>query len=143
MKQYVGAAATTIHAPVEQVWAVLQDVSAWPAWDANFLNVEGTAAPGEQVHLSSALFPDRVVTVRVTEFVPNFRLTLTSGEPEAAYQGQHTYILIPKSDEDVEFVTYEFFSGSVPEAVLQASPAITASFRQFAARLKRRAEAPV
>ena len=105
MKLYIGAAAITIHAPVETIWAVLRDASAWPAWDPNFSKVEGTAALGEQLHISSALVPDRVIAVRVTEFVPHFRMTLTSGDAQAAYRGQHTYILIEKSAEAIEFVT--------------------------------------
>jgi hypothetical protein len=34
-------ATTLIEAPPEQVWPVLTDIAAWPAWDSGVTNVDG------------------------------------------------------------------------------------------------------
>ncbi len=141
MKIYKGLASLTIHAPVERIWAILVDISAWHAWDANFIKVEGSVALGAEVRIFSTLFPDRAVSVEVTELTPTIRMTWTSTLAAGGCTGVHTYILIPKSAGDVEFVTYEYFSGPLVATIETSIPDMTDSFNQFAAGLKRRAEA--
>ncbi len=140
MKTYKGLAALTIHAPVERIWAILVDISAWHAWDANFVKVEGRVALGAEVRIISTLFPNRAVSVEVTELTPPMRMTWTSTLAAGECTGVHTYILIPKSDGDVEFVTYEYFSGPSVAEIETSIPDMTDSFNQFAAGLKHRAE---
>jgi hypothetical protein len=43
-----------IEAPPEQVWPVLTDIAACPAWDSGVTNVEGRLALGEKLSITVA-----------------------------------------------------------------------------------------
>ncbi len=140
MKTYKGLASLTIHAPVERIWAILVDISAWHEWDANFVKVEANVAHGAELRIFSTVVPDRAVSVTVTELTPHVRMTWTSTMAAGGCIGVHTYILIPKSEGAVEFVTYEYFSGPLVAEIEPSIPDMTDSFNQFAVGLKHRAE---
>ncbi len=142
MKIYKGAAAIAIHAPVEKIWTILLDIATWHEWDANFIRVEGTVTLGATVTIMSRIIPDRAVSVAVTELVPQFRMTWTSRMLAGECIAAHTYLLIPLSEGNIDFVTYEFVSGPGAATIAAAIPDMTESFKQFASALKQRAETP-
>ena len=72
-------ATTTINAKPETIWSIITDAASYPEWEPNVKQIEGTIAPGQTVtaHVKSA---DRPFPAKVTEFVPNQKMTWTGGQ---------------------------------------------------------------
>ncbi|QRO01581.1 SRPBCC domain-containing protein [Archangium violaceum] len=137
MKEF--KASTTIHAPAEKIWAILTQVATWPEWDPYCEKIEGRVAPGEKIKAFSKLSPGRAFPVKVTELVPNQKMTWTGGMPLGLFKGVRTFSLTPKGD-NTDFTLHEVFSGPMLALIGGSIPDMTDAFQKFVAGLKSRAE---
>lgn len=133
-------AATTINAPAETIWAILTDAEGYTDWDPAMIRLEGTIAPGEKITAYTKLSPDRAFPVTVTEFKPNQAMTWTGGMPLGLFKGVRTFKLTPGDDGSIKFDLREEFSGPLLPLIGRSIPDMTATFADFAAGLKARAE---
>jgi hypothetical protein len=88
----------------------------------------------------SKVNPGRAFPVRVTELTPEKRMTWTGGMPLGLFKGVRTYSLSPQSDGTTRFNMREEYTGPLLPLIWRTMPDLTASFEQFAAGLKQRAE---
>ena len=138
MREY--SATTTIDASTETIWGILTDAAGDPEWDPGMIRLEGRVALGEKVTAYTKLSPDRAFPVTVTEFAPGAKMTWSSGMPLGLFKGERTFTLTPQSDGTVQFTVREVFSGLLLPLIGRTIPDLTASFDQFVAGLKSRAE---
>jgi hypothetical protein len=134
------ASATTINAPVEQVWPVLADLEHWPAWDSAVARTAGRLARGERVTLWPEANPNRGFRLRVTRFDPPTDLTLEGGMPMGLFRGVRTYRLSPDPAGGTHFEMREVYSGPLLGLIGRSIPDLQPSFETFAAGLKQRVE---
>ena len=133
-------ASATIQASPEVIWAILTDGPGYQAWDSGVDRVEGRIAPGEKLKAFTKLSPGRAFPVKVSEFVPNQKMTWSGGMPLGLFKGVRTFTLTPKGDE-VEFTLHEVFSGPMLALIGGSIPDMSDAFQKFVEGLKRRAEA--
>ncbi len=139
MKTFSVAAA--IRATPDKIWALLTDAGAYPSWNPSVTKVEGQIALGETVTVHVKLNPGRPFPVKVTEFQPNSALTWSGGMPLGLFKGVRTFRLTPKESGIVEFTMKEEFSGLLSPLIERSIPDLQPAFEEFAAGLKKRAEA--
>lgn len=138
MKEY--RAHTVIHQSPEKIWSILTDVGTYPEWDPYCDKIEGELALGKKIKAFSKLSPGRAFPVKVTELVPNRKMTWSGGMPLGLFKGVRTFTLTP-AGEGTEFTMHEVFSGPMLALIGGSIPDMSEAFREFAAGLKRRAEA--
>jgi hypothetical protein len=131
---------STIDAEPRAIWAILIDAPGYAGWDSGVERVEGRVAPGEKIKVFSKVNPGRAFPVRVTELTPEKRMTWTGGMPLGLFKGVRTYSLSPQSDGTTRFNMREEYTGPLLPLIWRTMPDLTASFEQFAAGLKQRAE---
>jgi hypothetical protein len=136
----VFSATTTIEASPEAIWAILTNAAGYPEWDPGVDRIEGRIAPGEKITAYTKLSPGRAFPAKVTEFVPGRKMTWTGGMPLGLFKGERSFTLTPQSNGATEFTLREVFSGPLLPLIGRSLPDLTATFEQFAAGLKRRAE---
>jgi hypothetical protein len=132
---------TTIEASPERVWEVLSDTSSWPDWDSGVVRVEGELERGSRIKVVSEVNPKRAYPVKVAELEPARGMKWVGGMPLGLFRGARTYTLTPDGDSRTRFDMREEFSGPLLPLIWRSMPDMNASFRQFAAGLKQRAEA--
>lgn len=133
-------ATITIDAPSETIWAILTDAPRYPEWDPGVDRIEGQIAPGEKITAFTKLHPSQAFPAKVIEFVPGQKMTWSGGMPLGLFKGERTFTLVPASNGTVDFTVREVFSGLLLPLIGRSIPDMTASFEQFAAGLKQRAE---
>ena len=140
MKAYDASA--TIEASPDAIWAILTDADGYPRWDSGVERVRGRIAAGETITVVSSANPGRTFPVRVTEFAPERRMVWSGGMPLGLFRGVRTFSLTPATDgASTRFTMREEYSGPLQSLIWRSIPDLGPSFRQFAAGLKRRAEA--
>ncbi|MGQ0604256.1 MAG: SRPBCC family protein [Anaerolineales bacterium] len=132
---------TNIKAPAETVWKILTDASRWTEWNTTVDKIEGTIAPGEKVTVSVKINPGRAFPLKVTEFVPPTRMVWADGMPLGLFKGERSYTLAPQTDGSVDFAMREDYTGLLAPMFTGSIPDLQPAFDEFAAALKRRAEA--
>ena len=105
------------------------------------VRVEGEAAPGERIKITSELNPKRSYPVKVTDFEPPRRMAWRGGVPLGLFVGVRSYTLTPEGEGRTRFDMREEFSGPLRPLIMRTMPDMSDSFRQFASGLKQRAEA--
>jgi hypothetical protein len=138
MKEF--RASTTIKASPKQIWAILTNGAAYPEWEPNTVRIDGQIAPGEKLTAWSKLSPGRAFPVRVTEFVPEHKMTWSGGMPLGLFTGERSFVLTPQGNGATEFTLREVFSGPLLGLIGRSLPDLNTAFAQFAASLKSRAE---
>ncbi|MGE3278013.1 MAG: SRPBCC family protein [Vicinamibacterales bacterium] len=134
------SASTSINAPASVVWKILLDTARWPEWDPSCDHIEGSVAEGSTVKAFTKLSPGRAFPVKVTELVPDRRMTWTGGMPLGLFKGVRTFTLEPQPEGGTEFSLREEFSGPMLALIGRSIPDMTVPFRQFVAGLKARSE---
>jgi hypothetical protein len=134
-------ASTSIGATTDAIWEILTDASNYTAWNKTVDRVEGRIAHGEKVTVYARLSPGRAFPVKVTEFVPGRKMVWTGGMPLGLFKGERTFTLTERGDGTVEFRMSEAFSGLLSPLIERSIPNLQPSFDEFAASLKKRAEA--
>ncbi len=135
-----------IAAPLDRVWRVLADFSAYPAWNPFVRSISGEQGPGSQLHVTLQPEGGRAmsITPRLLVFEPRkeFRWKGRLLVP-GLFDGEHSFQLTEISPGSVHFVHAEVFTGLLVPLVLRGSLR-AGTERGFAAMnqaLKARAEA--
>jgi hypothetical protein len=106
--------AIEIRAPLDLVWAVLTDFSAYPEWNPHIRRVRGTPRAGGRLTIRSEPPTGRPVVLRpiVTHWTPptelRWRGTFVS---RLLFSGEHGFKLEPIADDRVRFLQDETFAG--------------------------------
>ena len=137
----VFTASTNIKAAPSTLWNILTDAKSYPSWDPGVDRIEGVIAQGEQITAYTKLSPNRAFPAKVSEFIPNQRMTWSGGMPLGLFKGVRTFTLSPKEDGSVDFTLREEFSGLLLPLFGRAIPDMTKTFEDFVGGLKSRAEA--
>lgn len=68
-----------IQAPVDQIWAVIEQLESWDRWNPVETNLSGTIAFGGEVRLTETIpgLPPRSAEARVSDWQPNSQLVWT------------------------------------------------------------------
>lgn len=129
---------TTVSVNIEAhpsiVWALLTHASDIPRWNSTVVSLTGEIKEGGAIELKSTLDEKRVFKLKVKEFVPEKRLVWGDG------MGSRVYSLDKKSN-GVLFSMSEKIGGPLFPLFAKMIPSFDRSFEQFAADLKKEAEA--
>jgi hypothetical protein len=139
MKTY--KATTFIRATPAAIWEILTDASRYTTWNSSIDKVQGRIAPGEKLTVHSKLSPGRAFPVKVTVFIPDRKMIWTGGMPLGLFKGERTFTLTPQTNGTVEFRMVEVFGGLLSPLIERSIPNLQPAFDEFAAALKKRAEA--
>lgn len=123
-----------IQADVAIVWTLLTNASDYPRWNSTIISIDGNIAPGEKIKLKSTLDPKRTFTLKVKAFEPEKQLIWGDA------QGNRVYTLTTAND-TTTFSMQEKIGGLMFPLYASYIPPFDASFEQFAADLKKEAEA--
>jgi hypothetical protein len=135
------AAATTIRARPETVWALLTDASGYPRWNSTVVKIDGQIAPGGTITVHAKTAPGRAFPLKISEFVPMRRMVWSGGMPLGLFTGTRTFVLTPRASGDVDFAMDETYRGALAPLITRSTPDLQPAFDTFAADLKRSAEA--
>jgi hypothetical protein len=139
MRSYESSA--EIAASPDAIWGILVDGPRYADWENGVVRVEGTIAPGNKITVVSAANPKRAFPVEVTAFEPGRRMVWSGGMPLGLFRGVRTYALTPGADGTTRFHVREEYTGPMLPLIWRSMPDLQPSFDEFAAGLKRRAEA--
>ena len=126
---------TVIEAEPAIVWALLTHAADYPRWNSTIVSIEGEIAFGEKIKLKSMLDPKRTFKLKVKEFAAEKTLVWGDG------LGKRRYALSPNGKGSVTFTMTEKIGGFMFPLFASKIPSFDASFDQFAADLKKEAEA--
>jgi uncharacterized protein YndB with AHSA1/START domain len=129
-----------IRAQPEKIWSLLTDAAAFPRWNSTVSSIEGKIALGEKIKLKVPIAPKRTFKLKVSEFEPAKRMVWRDGAAPM-FQGVRTYTLTPREDGAIDFAMEEVFSGLMLPMIAGSLPDFGPAFEQYAADLKRAAEA--
>ncbi len=124
-----------IQADAAIIWTLLTNASDYPRWNSTVISIEGNIAPGEKIKLKSTLDPKRTFTLKVKTFEPEKQLIWGDA------QGNRVYALFDVGHGTVAFSMQEKIGGLMFPLYAGYIPPFDASFEQFAADLKKEAEA--
>jgi hypothetical protein len=141
MKAY--AAAATIQASPDAIWAILTDAANYTAWNSGVDKVDGRIAPGETIKVFSHASPGRAFPVKVTDFTPGRSMRWSGGMPLGLFKGERTFTLTPQGEGLTRFSVREEYTGPLLGLMWRSMPDLQPSFNQFANGLKQRAEAGI
>lgn len=131
-----------IRARPEVVWKLLTDLPAYPGWNTTVERVEGEIALGQKVTIVAKIAPGKAFPVKVSALEPPRKMVWTGGAPlKFVFKGERTFLVTPKDSDTVEFSMEEVFDGLLAGAIGKSIPNLQPAFDEFAACLKRRAEA--
>jgi hypothetical protein len=130
---------TLIAAPAERIWPILTD-STRLGPDFGILRLQGQIVLGGTLRLRAAVAPTRDFVLRVRVLEPTRRMVWQGGMPLGLFTGTRTFTLEPVPG-GCEFAMVEVYSGLMAPLIFKSLPDLTPAFRQFAAALKKEAEA--
>ena len=131
----ITSVSATIQADTSIVWALLTNAADYKRWNSTVIGIEGEIAPGEKIRLKSTLDPKRTFKLKVKVFEPE--KSLVWGDA----MGNRTYTLTSAGNGAVAFLMTEKIGGPLFPLFANKIPSFDASFDQFAADLKKEAEA--
>ncbi len=117
------------------VWKLLTNAADFPRWNSTIISIEGRIAVGEQIKLKSTLAPKRTFKLKVKEMQDRKSLKWGDGH------GSRLYTLADKGNGITTFSMNERIGGFMFPLYAKHIPAFDQSFEQFAADLKKEAEA--
>jgi uncharacterized protein YndB with AHSA1/START domain len=88
------AVKTNIRANAAVIWRILTDAQGFPRWNSTVNCIEGQIREGERLRLHVP-GTDRTFTPRVSDVVPNERMTWTGGFAPI-FKGVRTFTLRPR-----------------------------------------------
>lgn len=126
---------TEINADPAIVWALLTHAADFKRWNSTIVSIEGEIAPGEKIRLKSTLDPKRTFKLKVKTFSPEKELVWGDA------MGKRHYVLTKNANGTTSFSMSEKIGGPMFPLFANKIPSFDASFDQFAADLKKEAEA--
>ncbi len=139
MKRF--AAAITIRARIETVWALLTDAAGYPRWNSTVVKIDGRIAADNTITVYAKSAPGRAFPLKITEFTPMRRMVWTGGLPLGLFTGTRNFVLTPTASGEVDFAMDETYRGVLAPLITRSIPDLQPAFDTFAADLKRWAEA--
>lgn len=127
-----------IRAKAAVIWSLLTDAQDFSRWNSTVSSIEGQIREGERLRLHVP-GTDRTFTPKVSNVVPNERMTWTGGFAPI-FKGVRTFTLRPRNDGSTDFVMEERFSGLMLPFVKSSLPDFGPIFARYANDLKREAE---
>jgi hypothetical protein len=127
-----------IRATPEVIWSLLTDAKGYPRWNSTITGIDGQIRDGERLRLHVP-GTDRSFTPRVSDVIPNERMTWTGGFAPI-FKGVRTFLLTPRMDGSTDFAMEERFAGLMLPLVGRSMPDLGPVFATFANDLKREAE---
>ena len=129
-----------IHAPPENVWAILTRADGMTDWNSTLTSLEGDIELGGTVRMQVPEAPGRTFTVKVTRFVPSQEMVWREGNP-VMFLGVRTYSLAPGPiGTTTRFQMTEEFSGIMLPLIAPKLPDFGPIFERYAADLKAESE---
>ena len=132
---------TNVKASPKKIWKILTDAPAYPKWNSTVISVAGKIGKDEDIVLKAKIAPDRDFELHVDEFLVNQKMVWKDGTA-GIFKGVRTFLLAPQKDGSTNVSMVENFAGAMLPMIKGSLPEFTASFRDFAADLKRQAEKP-
>ncbi len=117
------------------VWALLTNAEDMKRWNSTIVSVEGAIEKGSKIKLKSTLDPSRTFKLKVKTVEPEKLLVWGDA------MGKRTYSLEKQADGSTFFSMTEKIGGPIFPLFASKIPSFDASFDQFAADLKKEAEA--
>lgn len=117
------------------IWSLLTNAADFPRWNSTVLSIEGAIALGEKINLKSTLDPKRTFKLKIKAFQPDQRLAWGDG------MGTRVYSLTKNANGTTTFSMNEKIGGPLFPLFAKMIPSFDESFDQFAADLKKEAEA--
>lgn len=117
------------------IWTLLTQAAHYPNWNSTVISIEGEIAPGQRIRLKSTLAPTRTFSLKVKEVRTLERLVWGDA------MGTRTYSLHAKGGDTTAFTMDERIGGPLFPLFARMIPSFDQSFEQFAADLKKAAEA--
>jgi hypothetical protein len=131
---------TTIAAPVERVWAVLQDGARYPAWGSGITRLDGAIADGSRIRFRTEVAPKRKFKVKVAIEPATHTMTWTGGMPFGSFRGVRTFRVKEADPGTTHFHMREVYTGPMVKTIWKQMPDLGPSFLQFATALRTEAE---
>ncbi len=129
------AVSTDIKADPSIIWKLLTNAADFPRWNSTIISIEGRIAAGEKIRLKAAMAPKRTFKLKVKDLEVNKKLTWGDG------QGERVYTLTSTGNGMVRFSMNEKIGGFMFPLYAKHIPSFDQPFEQFAADLKKEAEA--
>ena len=126
-----------ICATAAAIWRILTDAKAFPRWNTTITAIDGDIREGQQLRLHVP-GTDRTFTPRVSDVVPNQRMTWTGGV-SPIFTGVRTFVLRQRADGSTDFAMEERFFGVMLPLIARFLPDCGRIFADFADDLKREA----
>lgn len=117
------------------VWALLTNASDYPRWNSTVISLEGEIREGSEIKLVSTLDETRTFKLKVKEVEPERRLVWGDN------MGNRVYTITEAAGDSVTFTMKEKIGGLLFPLFAGRIPPFDESFEQFAADLKKEAEA--
>ncbi len=117
------------------VWGLLTNAADIPRWNTTVISFTGEIKPGGEIELKSTLDEKRVFKLKIKEFDPEKRLAWGDA------MGTRVYTLEKDKANSLTFTMTEKIGGPLFPLFANYIPSFDASFEQFAADLKKEAEA--
>ena len=124
-----------IRSDLAVVWALLTNASDYSRWNSTIVSLEGDIKVGQQIKLKSTLDEKRTFKLKVKELIPEKRMVWGGGG------GSRVYTLYRERGDTVRFMMSEKIGGFMFPMYASYIPPFDESFEQFAADLKKEAEA--
>lgn len=131
---------TDIRASAERVFSLLTNAPGFPGWNSTVTSIEGSIVAGQRLAIRVPSAPERTFKPTVTELVPGKSMTWSDGFAPM-FKGVRTFSVADKGDGTVEFTMREVFSGLMLPMIAGSLPDFAPIFDQYAADLKKAAEA--
>lgn len=127
--------AIRINAEPAIIWKLLTNAGDFPRWNSTIISLAGNIALGNKIQLVSTLDSKRTFKLKVKEVEPEKRLVWGDA------QGNRIYTLTRQTDKSVLFSMSEKIGSPMFPLYSKFIPPFDQSFEQFAADLKKEAEA--
>lgn len=129
-----------IHADKSTVWKLLTDAQDFPRWNSTIISMEGSIENGKKIKLKSTTDESRTFNLSV-QLVPSKQRMIWSDGMAPFFKGVRTYTLDSNPDGSVQFTMHEKLAGIMFALAAKHIPSFDKPFEQFAADLKKEAEA--
>lgn len=129
-----------IRAPKQKVWNLLFNVSQWHVWNTTVEKVDGSVILGKKLTVYAKVTPGKAFPLTVKELIHEQKMVWAGGMPLGLFTGTRLYTLEQRNDQ-VEFMMREDYSGLFAPMITKSIPNLQPSFDEFAASLKKAAEA--
>jgi hypothetical protein len=132
----------TIRASSERIWELLTALAGYPRWTSTVVRTEGSIAQGNRITVYPKINPDRAFPVRVELLdAQRKQMIWSGGMPLGMFKGVRTFELEPVGAGEVAFRMSEVYIGWMAPLIAGSIPDLQPAFDEFAADLKRAAEA--